>query len=216
MKRIISILMCCTLYTLYICAAEPDTVFTSQPLPDHVFQWMQGKSWKKGITTISRNELRYLRLSYCDADGETRTGEMVCNQLIAKDLVEIFRELWKAGYKIERMQLVDDFDADDELSMTHNNTCCFNYRYVAGTTVLSEHATGMAVDINPLYNPCVSGKRIQPKAGAPYAKDRKNRTDIPYKIDRESLVYKLFLEHNFHWGGDWRSLQDYQHFQRMK
>lgn len=215
MRRLTTIVLCLALSTLFVGAVEPDTVFTSQPIPDYIFQWMKGKSWKKN-NHISRNELRYLQLSYCDANGETQTGEMVCHKLIAKDLVEIFRELWKAGYKIERMQLIDDFDADDERSMTANNTSCFNFRMVSGTNVLSEHATGMAVDINPLYNPCVSGKRIEPQAGAPYVKDRKNRTDIPYKIDRESLVYKLFREHNFHWGGDWRYPTDYQHFQRMK
>lgn len=215
MKRIITLVLCCFAYTLFICAEELDTIFTSQPIPDHVFARMEGKSWKRN-GNITRNELRYLLLSYCDAKGETQTGEMVCNQLIAKDLVEIFRELWKAGYKIERMQLVDEFDADDERSMTANNTSCFNYRTVTGTTVLSEHAIGMAVDINPLYNPYVAGKKVQPKAGEPYAKNRKDRTDIPYKIDRESLVYKLFKERNFHWGGDWRFPYDYQHFQRMK
>ncbi len=201
-------LVCCA----SLCA-QTDTVFASFFIPDSVFVRMQGKSYKQGCP-VPRAELRYLRLSYCDADGATRTGEMVCNKAIASELVCIFRELWKAGYRIGTMQLVDDFDADDLRSMEANNTSCFNYRTVAGSTVVSKHGRGMAVDVNPLYNPCVRGSRVEPAGGRKWAWNRKRIADTPYLILRGDLCYRLFRQYGFRWGGDWRSLKDYQHFEK--
>lgn len=196
---------------------SPDTVFVSQPIPDAVFLRMKGKSYPDGCT-VPRSELRYLRLSYCNAEGLTETGEMVCNKAIAADLVDIFRQLWLAGYRIERMRLIDDYDADDQRSMEANNTSCFCYRTVSGTQTLSKHAQGLAVDVNTLYNPYIftrQGKtRIEPRSGRKWAYNRDKRTDIPYKIDHSDLCYRLFRAHGFRWGGDWRTAKDYQHFER--
>ncbi len=211
-------LLCLPLAVALCCVAKAqDTCFVSSPIPDSVFVLMEGKSFAKGCT-VGREELSYLSLSYRDGNGETRQGEMVCNRAVAADLVDIFRELWKAGYRIERMRLVDEYEADDQLSMRDNNTSCFNFRYVSGTRTVSKHGRGMAVDVNPLYNPCVrtrGGKRgVEPAEGAPYADNRASRTDIPYKIDHNDLCYKLFTQHGFRWGGDWKSDKDYQHFER--
>ncbi|MBQ9559069.1 MAG: M15 family metallopeptidase [Bacteroidaceae bacterium] len=201
----------------YCVQTAPDTVFASQPIPDTVFLRMKGKSYPDGCT-VPRSELRYLRLSYCNAEGLTQTGEMVCNKAIAADLVDIFRQLWLAGYRIERMRLIDDYDADDQRSMEANNTSCFCYRTISGTQTLSKHAQGLAVDINTLYNPYIftrQGKtRIEPRGGRKWAYNRDKRTDIPYKIDHHDLCYRLFLAHGFRWGGDWRTAKDYQHFER--
>ena len=77
---------------------------------------------------------------------------------------------------------------------------------------------GLAIDINPLYNPYVKKIKedswiIAPETAQQWAFDRKDRTDIPYKIDQHDLAYKLFTEEGFVWGGNWRSAKDYQHFE---
>lgn len=193
-------------------AAEP--VFTISVIPDSIFARMQGRSYKVGAR-ITRAELRYLRLSHYDMQGHVRVGEMVCNRRVAQELVDIFRELYRAKYPIERMQLVDDYDADDERSMRANNTSCFNYRTVAGSKTLSAHSRGMAVDINPLYNPCVrtrNGKRsIEPATATQYADRTRSFTA---KIDTQDLAYRLFTQHGYRWGGAWRTVKDYQHFEK--
>ena len=194
-------------------AQTPDTCFTASPIPDSIFARMQGKSYKEGCP-VSRKDLRYLRLSHRDAEGKTRVGEMVCNKAIAKDIIDIFRELWKAGYRIERMELIDRYDGDDKRSMEANNTSCFNYRTIAGSTTISKHGRGMAIDINPLYNPYVKGNKVEPKEGRKWAFRRAQRKDIPYKIDRSDLCYKLVQKHGFRWGGNWRYSKDYQQFER--
>ncbi len=194
-----------------------DTCFVSMPIPDSVFARMQGKSYATDCT-VARSELRYLRLSYHDAEGTTRQGEMVCNKAIAADLVDIFRELWRAGYRIESMQLIDDYGADDQRSMAANNTSCFCFRYVSGTHTVSKHGRGLAVDVNPLYNPYVYTRngqtKVEPAQGQKYATNRASRSDIPYKIDHNDLCYQLFTKHGFRWGGDWKRSKDYQHFEK--
>lgn len=213
MKRCWLLLFGCLLWVISAYGQRPDTCFVSQPIPDSVFARMQGKSYKSGCP-VSRNELRYLRLSYRDKEGRSKTGEMVCNKAIAADLVDIFRQLWLADYRIERMQLIDDFDGDDQRSMAANNTSCFNFRTVSGTQTLSKHARGMAVDINPLYNPYVRGSRVEPAEGKKWAYNREQRTDIPYRITSTDPCCQLFRAHGFRWGGSWRSIKDYQHFER--
>ena len=195
-------------------AATSDDAFYAIPIPDEIFAKMQGKSYKDDCT-IPRDNLRYIHVLHKNIEGETLEGEMVCSKLIAEDLLEIFRELYEQSYPIEKMRLIDEYDANDELSMTDNNSSCFNYRTISHTNKISKHGLGVAVDINTLYNPytkVVDGERIiEPAAGAPYL-DRD--ADFPYKIERGDLCYNLFISHGFEWGGDWPDRKDYQHFEK--
>lgn len=188
--------------------------FFYEPLSEEVKARITGISYGEGCI-VPYEDLRYLNILYVDFHRETQVGEIICNQAIAQDLVEIFYELYLAGYPLESVRLVDEYGGDDTLSMEHNNTSCFNFRVVDGTSSLSRHAYGLAIDINPLYNPYVTwpnGKqRVSPAAGWAYA-DRS--LDFPNKIDENDLCYQLFTEHGFTWGGHWRTMKDYQHFQK--
>lgn len=73
---------------------------------------------------------------------------MIVNKKIAKKTVKVFYALYQKRYRIERMRLIDDYGANDEKSMAANNTSAFNYRVISGTTKLSNHSYGMAIDIN--------------------------------------------------------------------
>lgn len=186
-------------------------VFEQSPIPEGVWQRMQGKSYPAGCS-VKRSDLRYLRLSHYDTEGKVRVGEMICNKSVANDLLDIFRELYDNHYVIERMQLIDDYDANDEKSMAANNTSCFCYRLMTGSkSKISKHGLGIAVDINPLYNPYVKGNYVSPRVGKKYANRRKA---FPMKIDKNDLCYRLFVKHGFVWGGAWKRSQDYQHFEK--
>ncbi len=196
-------------------AQSKEKAFAHYPIPDSVFARMKGLSYKEECT-VKRSELRYVRVLHVDAEGRTLQGEMVCHRDIADDVVAIFRELYEARYPIERMRLIDDYMADDERSMEANNTSCFNFRKAVGSHRLSRHATGHAIDINPQYNPYVkktaAGKTIcQPKSGRPYADRSKT---FKYKITRGDACHKAFTKRGFRWGGAWRSLKDWQHFEK--
>ena len=195
---------------------EVDKYFYATPIHDEVFQRMQGKSFPKNSTT-KRSHLRYIKVRHINKDGKTQVGEMVCHKNISADLIDIFRKLYEAHYPIERMVLIDDYDADDERSMAANNTSCFNFRVVSGTTKLSKHAQGLAIDINPLYNPYVhlNNGKVEPANGKPYATNRTSGRNIPVPfINTNDLCYRLFIQHGFRWGGAWRTVKDYQHFEK--
>ena len=214
MKRLLSVLIAFAA-GLTPLLAQADGAFSIDTLTDAVFQRMQGKSFPEGCT-VSRADLRYVRVLHYDAKGQSHEGELVCNKAIADDLVDIFRQLYAARYPIAQIRLVDDYDADDERSMQANNTSCFCFRQIAGSQKLSKHAQGMAIDINPLQNPCVRTLKngrlsIQP-ATAKNSADRRRRH--PYTISKGDLCHRLFLQHGFTWGGSWRTLKDYQHFEK--
>ena len=192
---------------------DPETAFYAVEIPDDVWLRMQGKSYKADCT-VPREDLRYLHVLHKDLNGQTHIGEMVCNTYIADDVLAIFKELYEADYPIEKIRLVDDYNADDEASMEDNNSSSFNFRFISHTTKVSKHGLGLAVDINTLYNPytkVVDGKQIiEPVTAAAYL-DRD--ADFPYKIDHQDLCYRLFTAHGFEWGGDWHDRKDYQHFE---
>lgn len=165
---------------------------------------------------ISYADLRYVHIIHYDFDGKLAEGELICHNSIAEDLVEIFYDLYASEYQIEKVTLIENYNGDDTASMADNNTSCFNYRVVDGTKSLSRHALGLAIDINPLYNPYIrydkkGGQTVSPVEGEAYA-DR--TVSFPYKIDPDDLCYRLFTEHGFTWGGNWNSSKDYQHFQK--
>lgn len=191
-----------------------DSLFRVSPVPDGIFALMQGKSYKENCT-IPRDSLRYLLCLHKDIDGNILVGEMVVSCLVADDLLQIFRELYLQSYPIGKMRLADYYDADDELIMRDNCSSCFNFRQVSNSRTLSRHSRGIAVDINPLYNPfrhTVDGKVIvEPATAEPYA-DR--TADFAYKIEPDDLCVRLFKAHGFTWGGDWKSSKDWQHFER--
>lgn len=193
--------------------SEQDAFYVSE-IPDDVFERMQGKSYKADCR-VPREELRYVHILHTGFDGETKEGELVVNRAIADDVLDIFEKLYEASYPIEKVRLVDEYDADDEASMSDNNSSSFNYRCISHTNKISKHGLGMAVDINTLYNPyvkTVDGKLTIEPAGAGDYVDR--NADFPYKIDHDDLCYQLFTEHGFTWGGDWTSCKDYQHFEK--
>lgn len=193
---------------------EPEDWFSINPVDDEIFGRIYGNSYKKDCS-IPREELRYLTVAHHNFNGEVVKGELICNALIAEDLIDIFRNLYNDKYPIERLVLIDEYGSDDIKSMQANNSSCFNYRVIAGSNKLSKHARGLAIDINPLYNPWVKQDngvlKVSPEEGRPYA-DRKK--EFPYKIDRDDLCYKEFIRHGFKWGGDWTTIKDYQHFEK--
>lgn len=187
--------------------------FYISEIDDEIFARIKGKSYKDDCT-VPVEELRYVHVLHIDFDGNTKEGEIIVNAAIAEDILEIFRELYELSYPIEKIKLVDEYDADDEQSMADNNSSSFNFRTVSGTTKLSNHAKGMAIDINPLYNPYIhgsSGQIVEPANAGEYVdRDR----DFPHKIDKDDDAYKVFVAHGFSWGGDWKNSKDYQHFEK--
>lgn len=166
-------------------------------------------SWREGCP-VGLDGLRHLELAHWDYDGRVAIGELVVAASVADDIVTVFAALFEAGFPIERMELVDVFDSDDDLSMAANNTSAFNCREVAWRPgVWSNHALGLAIDINPLVNPYVSSTRLLPPEGAAFT-DRS--LGVRGMILADDPVVRAFADIGWGWGGYWQSAKDYQHF----
>lgn len=149
------------------------------------------------------DQLIQIDIRHIDFNRKRRKGKIVCNKYIADDLKNIFEELFEIRFPIYSVLPISEFDWDDDKSCSANNTSCFNYRTVMGTDKLSDHAKGMAIDINPRQNPWV-----HPRVGnLPQGSE--------YKLRRKGTITKniveIFEKYGFKWGGNWKN-PDYQHF----
>ncbi|MBE5938034.1 MAG: M15 family metallopeptidase [Lachnospiraceae bacterium] len=199
-------------------AAVIEDGFSYSKIPASIKKRITGSSYRKN-PYISLKELRYVRIKHYNYKGKVKSGELIVNKAIAKDVAEIFCELYKIEYPIRRVELVDEYEADDDLSMEADNTSCFNYRSISGSKTLSMHGLGLAIDINPRINPCVGGARgIVPPNGKAYKERNVKKCTGRYKnmmIHKGDAAYKIFKEHGFEWGGEWKNMKDYQHFYKV-
>lgn len=189
--------------------------FFYMELSDALKKRITGMSYPSddGDAKIHYDDLRYIGLLYHDFEGNVKTGELIVNKKLADEVMQMFYELYCAKYPFTSIRLVDDFGepADDTRSMEANNTSAFNYRRITGSKKLSLHGYGMAIDINPKLNPYVKKNGVSPENGKAYV-DRSK--DFAGKIDHDDLCYKLFIKNGWKWGGDWKTVKDYQHFEK--
>jgi D-alanyl-D-alanine carboxypeptidase len=182
---------------------------TSSEIQGKVRDKIVGSSWREGCP-VAVSKLRLLRVRRWGFDGEVHNGRLVVHRGHDRELLHVFRRLFRKRFPIRRMKLIDAYGADDHRSMNADNTSAFNCRVVAGTSRWSMHAYGTAIDLNPVENPYVTGSgHVSPPAGAPYA----NRSrDAKGMVHRGDLVVRAFRRIGWKWGGNWDWPRDYQHF----
>lgn len=191
-----------------------NSLFIVEELSQDIIKRIDGKSYKEDAD-IPHSDLRYIKVLHLGFDGETYVGEMIVNKAIADDVIDIFRDLYSISYPIEKMLLIDEYNADDNKSMEDNNSSAFNFRFIDGTTRRSVHSDGLAIDINPLYNPYVRTRdgeiEVLPEGGWEYLdRDQENE----YYIRKGDSCYQAFISKGFTWGGEWNNSKDYQHFEK--
>lgn len=153
-------------------------------------------------------ELSLINVYYFGYDSLVHRGQLVCHKSVANELKEVFIELYKIKFPVESVRPISFFDWNDEISMSSNNTSCFNYRTVSKTNKLSEHSKGLAIDLNPKYNPYISSKGVISPRNGQY-----NNNNIG-TILADSKVISLFKDKGWKWGGNWKRSKDYQHFSK--
>lgn len=154
-----------------------------------------------------RRELRLVTVTYFGFDDELHQGQLIVHKQVAEEVKEIFKLIRKIKFPVEKVIPLTKYNWSDVESMLDNNTSSFNYRFISGTRVLSMHAKGLAIDINPLQNPYIKNDIVTPP-GANYNSNTKGT------IKPGSKLVKIFKARGWIWGGDWKSLKDYQHFQK--
>jgi len=189
--------------------ANPRFVGGVVPLTGAARHHVRAMNWHPGCP-VPLSDLRLVRVSYWNFDGDVRQGALVLNRKVGRDVLWVFRRLFRARFPIHRIDLAPrphpiDWDS------TRNLSSSFNCRDATGAPgVLSEHSYGWAVDINPLQNPYVrSDGSVLRAAAKPYRDRSRHRPGMIYDND---VVVRSFARIGWEWGGDWHSLKDYMHF----
>ncbi len=187
-------------------------VFESNSIPSNILSKMIGNSIPEEYKNeVNINKLAYLKITYLGFDEKTHIGELIVNRKIADEVLDIFKEIYYSKYQIEKIKLIDEYEADDEKSMEDNNTSAFCYRKIANTNSLSNHSKGTAIDINPMYNPYITKSSILPVNAEEYV----NRSNTQKgTIQKGDAVYNAFIKRGWTWGGEWKGIKDYQHFEK--
>lgn len=162
-----------------------------------------------GITIPAsvKNNLVLIEVQYYSFDEKLHQGQLLVHKSVVKDLKEIFEIIKEIKFPINKAVPIVKYGWNDEASMLANNTSCFNYRKQKGTNIISYHSKGLAIDINPFLNPHIKNDKSIP-TGAIYDKTK------PGTLTASSQVVKEFKKRGWHWGGNWRSSNDYQHFEK--
>lgn len=158
---------------------------------------------------VAADDLRWVRVAFRGFDGERHTGELLVGAAVAADLVTVFRALWRADFPLEELRITRSDELDAPPTGDGNNTGAFVCRPVTGGSSYSEHAFGLAVDVNPFQNPYVRGDLVLPELASAYL-DRSR--PAPGMVRAGGPVVAAFSAIGWEWGGDYRSLKDYQHF----
>lgn len=183
-----------------------------EAIPEPMAAAMRGRSWRADERCPPFESLRLVLVPFVDFEGREREGELVVAESIAPSTAAIFTALHAMRFPIHRIDRIDRFEGDDDASMAANNTSAFNFRTIPGSSVLSHHALGVAIDLNPEQNPMIVGDVVHPPRATPYV-DRAH--ERPGMILEDGPVTRLFAAHGFHWGGLWPDLRDYHHFSAL-
>jgi hypothetical protein len=187
---------------------------TVSPLPADLAAEMRGTTWQPGCPVPLR-ALRLLTLRYWGFDGRVHQGPMVVNQAAARQVLSVFRRLFQARFPIQELHLAVRYvPGEDDPNDTRNYTDSFNCRPVvtargAGAS-WSQHALGLAIDINPIQNPYVaSDGYVRNLHARPY---RDRSLSRPGMIHPGDAVVRAFAAIGWRWGGNWTGDKDYMHF----
>jgi peptidoglycan L-alanyl-D-glutamate endopeptidase CwlK len=161
------------------------------------------------IPKLVSERLSLIEVPYWSFDEDELLGQLVIATARANDAIAIFQELAELRFPIERIVHVAAYEWDDYASMAANNTSAFNFRPKVGKEhEISNHALGVAIDINPRLNPFWGRNGVMlPTNGV-------HDPSLPGTILPDSAVVRLFKERGWIWGAEWISVKDYQHFEK--
>lgn len=178
---------------------------TISPVPADV---LARSSWKAECP-VTVDDLAYITMTHWGFDGRPHTGEMIVHASVAEDIAWVFGQLFEAGFPIEQMRVIDEYEIDLPPTGDWNDTTSFVCRDAVGSGSWSQHAFGLAVDVNPFHNPYLKGDLVLPELASHYLDRDLGQTGM---ISDGDVVYQAFAEIGWAWGGNWNSLKDWMHF----
>lgn len=158
------------------------------------------------------DELVLLDVRYFSTDDKIHRGQILVNKRIEKNIEHIFEFMLEHEFAVYQAVPIVKFDWDDMKSMKANNSSGFCYRDVMNTKRQSKHSTGMAIDINPLFNPIrwKSPNKHRPNIPEGAVLDTTNNGTLypnhPVVEEMKRLGFK--------WGNQFRRYWDDHHFEK--
>ena len=164
----------------------------------------------EGTTAPSEiiDSLCLLDVIYYSFDGIKHQGQIIVNRELEDDVYEIFNLIDELKFPLGKVIPIVAYQWNDYNSMADNNTSSFNFRVIEGTTKLSMHSLGKAVDINPVQNPVIYPNGVIAPEGAKYRPKEKGT------FTADNAIVQEYLKHGWHWGGDFDQPKDYHHFEK--
>jgi peptidoglycan L-alanyl-D-glutamate endopeptidase CwlK len=161
----------------------------------------------KNIPQSVIENLRIVDVYYYGFDNKLHKGQLIVHKEVVLDIIEIFEFIRESQFPVNKVVPISNYGWSDEKSTMDNNTSAFNYRFISGTRVISKHAYGLAIDINPLLNPYIKNGTSIP-ANCVYDTTKAGTLSV------DSQLVTEFKLKGWQWGGEWKSLKDYQHFEK--
>lgn len=177
----------------------PDTIIDASYTFDEAVEYSEAPE-----EIISQLEL--VDVYYISTDGKIHKGQVVTNRQIANDIKEIFSFMLDEGFVIEKAIPIVKYGWNDSLSMADNNSYSFCYRNIS----YSKHATGMAIDINPRFNPLRWKNIDRPNTPAGAVLD----TTVNGTLYPGHIVANEFCRLGFRWGHTFTKYYDDHHFEK--
>jgi D-alanyl-D-alanine carboxypeptidase len=179
----------------------------TDPAPRRV---LRRSTWRPSCP-VAAPDLAWVRLAFWGFDDRRHTGELLVDRTVADDIAEVFGRLYRDRFPLEAVVIESRADLAAPPTGDGNPTTAFVCRAVTGGTSYSQHAYGLAVDVNSFQNPYHSGGLVLPELSGSYLDRDRVR---PGMILPGGPVVRAFRGIGWSWGGDWHSLKDYQHFSR--
>lgn len=158
------------------------------------------------------SRLAVVTVRYYGFDDKAHQGQIVVDRDLATDVSQIFELILESGFPVHTVLPIAHAEIQAKapygLSPDTDNSSGFAFRPQAGSAKLSMHARGWAVDLNPRLNPYIKGKTILPPRSA-------YDPSMPGTLTADHPVVLKFKELGWEWGGDWTSLKDYMHFEKV-
>lgn len=152
---------------------------------------------------------KIIKVTYYSFDGKLHQGQIVVDVDLIDDVKGAFDLIKNIKFPVKSViPFVDRRQMSEEQKVAlMNNSSAFNYRLIANSDKLSNHAFGRAFDINPALNPMIKNGVVVP-TGAKY------NIKIPGTIvgNEEFVIY--LKDKGWEWGGDWDEIKDYMHFEK--
>lgn len=171
--------------------------------------------WHAGCP-VPLSGLRMLSVTYWGFDDRPHQGSLVVNAGAAPKLAKVFRKLYAMRFAIHHMSAEEVYGppgsqpADGDLtgSFECRNAVASPCSKGTNTGHWSNHAYGLAVDINPVENPYV---------GCGMTRDKKALSYLDRSRVRKGMVtpavVAAFASVGWGWGGSWTgATKDYMHF----